>query len=281
MSRKVVFFDIDGTLMDSKLGISKSAVVSIEELKKRGHIVCINTGRTRDLIQDEILKIGFHGIVAGCGSYIEFNEEILLEQYIPIKSLNKAIDVLEKLNICYSLEAKDSVFMTKEMAEYLSNNVQAMRGKQNSEMEKLLNEQEKIKYEDTIRDFNPETISINKINFICKDSYEVQKIIKYLGNDFNVISHESPFNSIVNGEIIMENFNKGTAVRALCNHLNIPIKDTIAFGDSMNDLDLLNTVYHGVAMGNSLKSLKDKVKFICESIHEDGIYEELKRLELI
>lgn len=281
MNRKVVFFDIDGTLIDSKCGISRSAVVSIKELKKRGHIVCINTGRTRDLIQDDILKIGFHGIVAGCGSYIEFNKEILLEQYILIESLNKAIDILERFNICYSLEAKDSVFMTKEMAEYLLNNVQALRGKQNSEMEKLLNNQEKIKYEDTIKDFNPEIIPINKINFIGKDSYEVQKIVKSLGNDFNVISHKSSCNSIVNGEIIMKSFNKGTAVKEVCNHLSISLKDTIAFGDSMNDLDLLNTVHHGVAMGNSLKDLKDKVKVICESIHEDGIYKELKRLELI
>lgn len=281
MNKKIIFFDIDGTLSDSIVGIPKSTIQSIKDLKENDHMVFISTGRTRDMIQDDILAMEFDGIIAGGGSHIEFNNKILLEHYIPISSLKKAIETLEKNKINYSLESRHKVYMTKKMADYLSNNVKVLREKQNSEMQKLMNEREKIQYADTMKDFNINTSPISKICFVCDELEQIEFIRKSIGDEFQLIFHESPSGDVFNGEIVIKGFNKGSAVKKVCEYLNISKKDTVAFGDSMNDLDLIEVVHHGVAMGNAVNILKEKAKAICESVTDDGIYKELKRIQLI
>lgn len=281
MDKKIIFFDIDGTLSDSMFGVPKSTFESIKALKENRHLVFISTGRTRDMIQDDIIAMGFDGIIAGGGSHIEFKNNILLEQYIPTSSLKKVIKTLEENDISYSLESRYKVYMTKKMADYLSNNVKVLRGKQNSEMEKLMNEREKIQYSDTMKEFNINTSPISKICFVSHQLQQIELVKKSIGNEFQLISHESPSGYVFNGEIVMKGFNKGCAVKKVCEYLSISKKNTIAFGDSMNDLDLLEVVDHGVAMGNAINALKEKAKSICEPVTDDGIYKELKRLQLI
>ncbi|MEQ8199090.1 MAG: Cof-type HAD-IIB family hydrolase [Clostridiaceae bacterium] len=281
MDKKVIFFDIDGTLSDSMMGVPESAYESIRVLKENRHMVFINTGRTRDMIQDDVITMGFDGIIAGGGSHIEFRDKILLESYIPASTLKKVIQALEENEISYSLESRDKVYMTKSMADYLTENVKILRGKLNSEMQKMMDEREKIQYADTMREFDINTAQISKICFICYDIQQVQLIRKSVGNEFQLISHESPCANLFNGEIVMKGFNRGSAVKKICEYLNISKKNTVAFGDSMNDIDLLEVVGHGVAMGNAIDALKEKAKSICESAAEDGIYKELKRMQLI
>ena len=93
MGIKAIFFDIDGTLWDDKFQIPDSTKEAFKLLKRNGHLTFICTGRTRSYIQDErLLSLGFDGIVAGCGTYIEKDKEIIFYKKIEIGSfigLNK------------------------------------------------------------------------------------------------------------------------------------------------------------------------------------------------
>lgn len=72
MGTKAIFFDIDGTLWDEKFQIPESTKKAFEMLKNNGHLTFICSGRTLSYIQDErLLALGFDGIVAGCGTYVE------------------------------------------------------------------------------------------------------------------------------------------------------------------------------------------------------------------
>ncbi|MCI9591981.1 MAG: HAD hydrolase family protein, partial [Lachnospiraceae bacterium] len=57
--------------------------------------------------------------------------------------------------------------------------------------------------------------------------------------------------------------------------------DTVAFGDSMNDRQMLEYAGIAIAMGNSCQELKDIADIVCESVEEDGVYCEFKRMNLI
>ncbi|MCI8892614.1 MAG: HAD hydrolase family protein, partial [Eubacterium sp.] len=57
--------------------------------------------------------------------------------------------------------------------------------------------------------------------------------------------------------------------------------DTVAFGDSMNDQQMLEYAGVAVAMANSCQELKDCADVVCESVYEDGVYFEFKRMNLI
>ncbi|RDY27299.1 Cof-type HAD-IIB family hydrolase [Romboutsia weinsteinii] len=281
MDKKIIFFDIDGTLSDPVYGVLDSTIESIQKLKENKHLVFISTGRTKNTIQDDVLSLGFDGIIAGGGCHIEYNDEIILENYIPAKLLKGVVRFLNENNIYYSLEGRDSVFMTEEMTKYLLNNVNLLKKKQNSEMKKLISNREKITYESNINDLDIDSDLISKICFVSEDSSQVDFIREFVGNDFQVIAHEAPDKSVYNAEVVLRGYNKGFAARKICEYLNISTKNTIAFGDSMNDLDLLDAVNYGVAMGNSIDALKEKAKSVCECADDDGIYKELLRIKLI
>ena len=71
--RKIVFFDIDGTLIDGPTHqIPQSAVEAIRKLRENGHLAFINTGRTLVSIEPRIREIGFDGLVCGCGTHIYY-----------------------------------------------------------------------------------------------------------------------------------------------------------------------------------------------------------------
>ena len=64
-------------------------------------------------------------------------------------------------------------------------------------------------------------------------------------------------------------------------HYDLPLTSTIGFGDSMNDLEMIETCHLGIVMANGDERLKQKADIICESVKEDGIFHELKRQGLL
>jgi len=76
-------------------------------------------------------------------------------------------------------------------------------------------------------------------------------------------------------------FNKATAVKTLCSLWNIDLKDTIAFGDNYNDVEMLKTVGHGFLMGNAPDELKEIIKTHTYDNNNDGIYYALLEMNLI
>lgn len=84
-----------------------------------------------------------------------------------------------------------------------------------------------------------------------------------------------------NGEIIRKDVGKDHGIDVVCHYCGATRQDTVAFGDSMNDYEMMNAAGISVAMGNSCQELKDMADRICESVDDDGIYHEFLRLGLI
>ena len=92
MRQSILFFDIDGTLLSDKTGkIPDSALEALAEAKKNGHLLFINTGRTVCALPKELYQFEFDGYLCGCGSYLLFHEEVLLESHILRKPVDKNI----------------------------------------------------------------------------------------------------------------------------------------------------------------------------------------------
>ena len=84
----------------------------------------------------------------------------------------------------------------------------------------------------------------------------------------------------VNGDVMYTAVNKGQAVRAVCQALGAPLSDTIGVGDSMNDLELIQTAALGVAMGGGSPELARQADRTCPSVEEDGVAQLLEELGL-
>ena len=115
MGRKAIFFDIDGTLWDEKFQIPDSTREAFCRLKENGHLTFICTGRTMSYIQDErLLSLGFDGIVAGCGTYVEKGKEVLFYKKIEPEVLKHTLGVLQPFHYPVVLEGREHLYVDEE-----------------------------------------------------------------------------------------------------------------------------------------------------------------------
>ena len=83
MKKAALFFDIDGTILSEETKeIPKSAIEALLEVKKKGHLLFINTGRTMCSIPAELKQFAFDGYLCGCGTYLTYHDEVLFTRSI-------------------------------------------------------------------------------------------------------------------------------------------------------------------------------------------------------
>lgn len=277
MKRKSIFLDVDGTLVSGHATMNPKVVEAINRARQNGHYVFICTGRNKTGIKYELAKAGFDGIIASAGSYIEIDNKVIHSVYFNKLLVDKISKVFDENNIYYNYECTDVTYMPKKMVELFIGGVNFESG--NIELEKMMQEEfKKFSIQDLSLYNNQD---IHKICFIATDQNDVERAKKQLGDDVNMVIHDIFDATTINGELISKVDNKATAIKQVIDYLGIDKKDTIAFGDSMNDYEMINFVECGIAMGNACKELKEVASRVCRSVDEDGIYYEFIELGLI
>ena len=123
----------------------------------------------------------------------------------------------------------------------------------------------------------PKKDEANKISARISDPEAFGVLARELEKDFSIVRYESyPF-----VEMMPAGINKAAGIQILIEHLGIPHAHTYAFGDGPNDLEMLQYVQYGTAMGNSEDSVLKAAKYKTKGIWEDGIYLGLKQYGLI
>ncbi|WP_278617113.1 HAD family hydrolase [Thomasclavelia spiroformis] len=277
MKRKSIFLDVDGTLVSGHATMNPKVIEAINRARQNGHRVFICTGRNKTGIKYELAKADFDGIIASAGSYIEIDNKVIHSVYFNKLLVDKISKVFDENNIYYNYECTDVTYMSKKMVELFIGGVNFESG--NIELEKMMQEEfKKFSIQDLSLYNNQD---IHKICFIATDQIDVERAKKQLGDDVNMVIHDIFDATTINGELISKVDNKATAIKQVIDYLGIDKKDTIAFGDSMNDYEMINFVECGIAMGNACKELKEVASRICRSVDEDGIYYEFIELGLI
>lgn len=116
---------------------------------------------------------------------------------------------------------------------------------------------------------------------MSRGAERLKKPMEVLQDEFDFCIQDEDACGIVNGELASRAFNKGKAVERLCEFLGISRTDTIAVGDSMNDMEMLQAVETGVCMANGSPSLKKIAHMVCPAVTEDGLYSAFEKLQLI
>lgn len=260
--KKAVFFDIDGTIWDQHMQIPESTVKAIRKLRENGHYAFLCSGRSRSNIRSrELLDIGFDGIVASCGTHIDFHKETIFEALLAEEAVAHALAVLKKHHMPVVLEGPQYIYVDE--TEFLDDPYVIHLRKELGNDVKEIGE-------------DVSDIVINKMSAEIRDA-NVDQMITDMGENFDVIVHKKE--GIV--EINPTGHTKATGIHRVCEILNIPLENVYAFGDSENDLDMLSYVPHGIAMGNGTENAKEAAEFVTSDIHEDGIYQGLKHYGLI
>lgn len=257
--KHAVFFDIDGTLLDEQMQVPKSTVTAIRRLRENGDFAFLCSGRTRvNIYARELLEdIGFDGIIAGCGTHIEFHGDVVFEKTIPQEDIGRLLALLGEWNVPVVLEGRNYLFADLEDFRddpYILN------------LKQELGER-----------FCPlaQYDAINKFTANWRKGTKEQ-MIRELSGEYELLFHEGQY---VEG--MPKGISKATGIQWVCDYLKIPHENTYAFGDSVNDLEMLRYVGTGIAMGNATDDAKKAADYVTAPLHEDGIYAGLRHFLLI
>ncbi|MDD3197140.1 MAG: HAD-IIB family hydrolase [Eubacteriales bacterium] len=268
----IVFFDIDGTLIDKNHKLPGSAAKAIRKLRANGHRAYINTGRCLCTIQQSVLDIGFDGIVASCGTSIHVVEEqadlglrTLFEKTISPLLLYSMLPVFEKQKIDLWLEGPKFLYVADpEATGFMAKIVEYLK-------------QDK----DIIRSWHDTSLLVNKFTYRTTRLEQLDPLREVLEANFDIVPHTE-----LVGEVLLKGFNKATGVDFMLDHLKSAgeisgEEDVFAFGDSPNDLTMLGRADHAVAMGDGDNRAIEAAEYVTTAPDRDGIYLALKQYKLI
>lgn len=275
---KIIFLDVDGTLVDYENRLPKSAVEAVRQARKNGHRVYISTGRSKAEVYQELWDIGLDGMIGGNGSYVEDNGNVVMHTLISKEQCKRVIDWLHERGLEFYLESNNGLFASENFEE---------KGKP------VIQEYSKRKGKDhaseiTVKSAFPDMIfgeelyrdDLNKISFIL-DSYKDYLDAKKAFPDLEAGTWGGKGETALFGDLGVKNINKANAIEHLLKYLNADISDTIAFGDARVDIPMLEYCAYGVAMGNGGAAIKEIADYITDDVENDGLWKAFKKLSLI
>ena len=278
MKKSIIFLDVDGTLVNDNGIVSNSAEVAIKEARKNGHLIFLSTGRSKAELFDHIMDIGFDGIIAAAGGYIELNNKTIMHKKFKEEEVKEIVEYFDEKGIDFYLEANGGLFASKGCKEHLIKILfdENQSEKQREELEKGM----KPFIECLINGENLYRDDINKISFLGSD-ININEIIAKFSGKFNIIPSTVPMFGENSGEVSLKGIHKANAIEVLLNYLDASNENTYAYGDGINDKEMLEFVNVGVAMGNAKEELKAIADDITDIHDNDGIYNSFKKYELI
>lgn len=274
MSSKLIFVDIDGTLTEAGSNTPPdSALKAIRAAQMNGHKVFLCTGRNYAMLQP-LLQYGFDGMVASAGGYVTVGDKVIYDCPMTGQQARTALESLHKGGVFCTVEARDATFGDENLQDFLKDQPAG-----NSEIERwrrALSESLNIR---PMHEYDGRPIY--KVVIMCMNWQQLQPARDLLEKDFDFVIQEVPAHGCLNGELINRAFDKGKGVLRICDFLGIPVENTIGFGDSMNDLTMMQTVHTSVCMANGAEALKKISTMVCPAVGDDGMYKAFRQLDLM
>ena len=275
MKPKLIFLDIDGTLTSPGSNVPPdSALAAIREARENGHKVFLCTGRNHAMLSP-LLDYGcFDGAVASGGGYVFCGERVLYDCPMSEQQKDTALRLFKEQGVFRTIEARDAAYCDEGLADFLN---EASGG--NSELVRWRKALEKDLGIRPMREYDGRPLY--KVIFMCSSVDQLAPAIEALEKEFYFLVQDVAAANCINGELINRKFDKGLGIRRMAEALDFPIEDTVGFGDSMNDLEMIETVGVSVCMENGSPALKKKSDLVCPSVAEDGLAWAFRKLGLV
>lgn len=252
--KKTFFFDIDGTLIDCNqniYAIPQSTRDALDKLKANGHDVFLATGRCKCFITPGVFDYPFSGYVTCNGAYVEYKNECVSKDVISSEAIKETMRLCDEYDLNFYFESNDYIYVRN--------------AKDSRHIEFATNWG--MKEETIIDDFDADKIEAYIGMIVVNNQDDILVVVDNLSKYFDVQRHQSDYSF----DLTLRNVSKAVGIQRLANKLNIDIEDTIAFGDGRNDIEMLETVGCGVAMGNAVPEAKAVAKQVCDKVSNDGI----------
>ena len=261
MQEKLLFFDIDGTIWNEKNEICDSTVEAIRLARKNGHKTFLCSGRSKAYINNPVLlDIGFDGIVSACGMMVEYHDEEIFYKRLSNDIVEETINEVRKHGCKPILEGKDYLYMDFDefAGDYYGDKLRRELG------------DNIVQIKDTWGKWEVSKVSCDTTGV------DMNECRRNLEDKYELIIH-SP--SVV--EMVPKGYSKGTGILKVCEILGKDVRDTFAFGDSPNDIEMLKTAGISIVMGNGDPYVKTLADYVTTSVEKDGIWTACRHFGII
>ena len=275
MSRKLIAFDLDGTLLDDEKRIPPENLRALEAAVARGWIPVPATGRIVRGIPETVKRLpGLRYFIVsnGAGVYDAAEDRLLYRGDVPLELALRCYEYMDTLPVIYDCYQNESGWMTRSMYEacapYFPTEPHML------EIVKRL----RVPVDDLKETLRQRGEPLQKLQMFFKpeDLDERERQLRRIPELFpELVATTSVSNNI---EINSVNAGKDKALLALAAHLGIPREDTVAFGDGTNDLAMLRAAGLGVAMANADPKVKAAADEITGSNNDAGVARVIWRL---
>ncbi|WP_156292021.1 HAD family hydrolase [Oceanobacillus salinisoli] len=260
MTYKAVFLDIDGTILRPDHTYSDKTKDAIQQLNEKEIEVFIATGRPIHEIRDLANELNIDSFIGYNGAHAIYNNETIVDE--PMSG------ELVKNIVATAKEHHHEIIMYTNGKNYFTNPDSAISQHFSKAFQMYQNEKYTSEAADQILGMTVMNLEDGQENLYQLDSH-----IRLSQVNVDGVKHAY--------DIIRTNVNKGEAIKKALEQLHIPAEQAIAFGDGMNDKEMLQSVGESFAMGNANPELFQYAKHKTRTVNEDGIFYGLKELGLV
>ena len=263
MTYKIAFFDMDGTLYQTENDIiQESSIRSLQKLKEEGFVVCAATGRPLNQMNLILNRVHFDYMVLINGGYVlDKNQELLFENPLNKHTTEEIVEWCQKKENGIMLHFGDSTYIYNHFYPFYY----------------FCRDHHVLDYlfYDEQRSYHKRHNAYNAV-IMTKDKKGLNDFIKehlMLRSDLINVSQDHFCFDVFNA-----NNDKFVGINQVLKHLNLSWEECICFGDSTNDIKMLEMAGAGIAMGNASDYVKSFANIHTTSVYDHGIANALNNL---
>ncbi|MCP8967737.1 Cof-type HAD-IIB family hydrolase [Ectobacillus ponti] len=257
MNQKIVFFDIDGTLLDEEKQIPDSTRKAVRQLQEAGIYTAIATGRTPAMFDWVREELGIHSYVSINGQYVVFEGEEIHSNPMSPDALGELVDAAGRNGHPVAFHNHDSIYVTEKDHPFIRSGYQSLL-------------MEHPEWDAEFYKHSP----VHQGILFCEEGQEQQYMEQYPHFSF-IRWHPLAV------DVLPQGCSKAMGIQQFLAKAGLRREHSYAFGDGLNDIEMLSFVGTGVAMGNAVPALKRQAKHVTTACDEDGIWNGLVALGLL
>ena len=266
----VLFVDVDGTLICNHEGrqyLPPSAAAGLAAARRRGALVYLCTGRSLAEART-IGAIETDGLIGAGGGLIIAGDTVVAHRTFTEEQLEAVEGTFKGLSIDYYLETNEGLYFTPDLLDALP------------EMWGIRPDDPYMDIVWTIGDARH--ARVNKVCFHSMHGATYDKVEAALKDHFHLVkaSWGNDATSVASGEVMLPGIDKARAIRELLAHLDLGDVRTFAFGDSMNDIEMLASCDEAVVMGGARHGVERFATYVTGTVLEDGLAQALAHFDL-
>lgn len=253
---KIAFVDIDGTILNYPSGLNtptQNCLDAFRKYREQGNILIIATSRSK--LPDGLTKDMFDGYVFSNGQYIEYHDEILLNNCFTKEQVLFQKNIFEK----YGAGSFYSGVIGQWIGPY----------RQDLAIEHMVHFGLDItKVDELFLEFDIDRIQCTATTAAFDDAKNMWLAKAELPNDWIIHAYDE---ESIRMDVHLPDVTKGSSCVFLTDYIGLKREDSYAFGDGLNDIEMLELVGYGIAMGNATDEVKRSADFVTSSVDDDGL----------